>query len=150
MFVDDIIVVKIMISLIKLIEGGAAILAARIKKSHIEKLGINVINPFVMYMLRVWVISYIIFAAANIAEDLNPWAIVIVNAPSIPQIEDVDIAANRSPICPTEEYAIIDFMSGCRIQINLVSVAPIIDTEINSGASLLVIIGSIKVRRIIP
>jgi hypothetical protein len=32
---------------------------------------------------------------------------------------------------PTDEYAIRDFRSGCRIQINLVAIAPVIDRLIN-------------------
>lgn len=34
-------------------------------------------------------------------------------------------------MCPTDEYAIIDFISGCRRQIKLVSRAPTHDRVIN-------------------
>jgi hypothetical protein len=41
------------------------------------------------------------------------------------------IPVSINPICPTDEYAISDFRSGCRIQINLVAIAPVIERLIN-------------------
>jgi hypothetical protein len=49
----DIIDVSRIISLIKLIEGGAAIFHAVNKNHHIVSVGQIVISPFVKYMLRV-------------------------------------------------------------------------------------------------
>lgn len=45
------------ISLRRLIDGGAAILAAVNKNHHIDIIGLIVINPLVKNILRVWVIS---------------------------------------------------------------------------------------------
>lgn len=45
------------ISLIKLIEGGAAIFLAVNKNHHIVSVGANTIRPFVKNRLRVWVSS---------------------------------------------------------------------------------------------
>jgi hypothetical protein len=49
--------VKRIISLIKLIDGGAAMFHALNKNHHIVRVGQTVISPFVKYILRVWVIS---------------------------------------------------------------------------------------------
>ena len=54
--VDMIDVIK-MISLIKLIDGGAAIFQAVNKNHHIDKVGQMDKIPLVKYILRVWVIS---------------------------------------------------------------------------------------------
>lgn len=45
------------ISLIKLIDGGAAMFHAVNRNHHIVRVGQIVISPFVKYILRVWVIS---------------------------------------------------------------------------------------------
>jgi len=42
-----------------------------------------------------------------------------------------NIPANINPICPTDEYAISDFKSGWRKQINLVATAPVKHSLIN-------------------
>lgn len=42
------------------------------------------------------------------------------------------IPVNINPMWPTDEYAISDFRSGCRIQINLVAIAPVIERLINN------------------
>lgn len=55
--VDDIIDEINIISLSKLIEGGAAMLAAVNKNHHIVRVGTIVKIPFVKYSLRVWDIS---------------------------------------------------------------------------------------------
>lgn len=64
-------VIKV-ISLSRLIEGGAAIFAAVKRNHHIDIVGLIVISPFVKNILRVCVISYERFAIINRAEDLNP------------------------------------------------------------------------------
>lgn len=61
------------------------------------------------------------------AEDPRPWATIIIRAPANPQVELDNMPASISPMCPTEEYAISDFRSDCRMQINLVITAPVID-----------------------
>lgn len=53
----DRVVVINMISLSRLMDGGAAIFAAVNKNHHIDIIGLIVIRPFVRNMLRVWVIS---------------------------------------------------------------------------------------------
>lgn len=60
------------ISLSKLIDGGAAIFAAVNINHHIVMIGLIVINPLVKNILRVWVISYDKFAIINKAEELKP------------------------------------------------------------------------------
>lgn len=68
----EIIAVISIISLSKLIDGGAAILAAVNINHHIVMIGATVINPLVKNILRVWVISYDILAKINRADDLSP------------------------------------------------------------------------------
>lgn len=63
-------------------------------------------------------------AIANKPEEHRPCASIIVNAPSHPQLVLVSSPAASRPICPTEEYAINDLRSVCRIQIILVITAP--------------------------
>lgn len=112
------------ISLNRLIVGGAAILAA-VRRNHIRVIeGKSASIPFTKYRLRVWVISYIMLAIANRPEELRPWAIIMSRAPSHPQGAFDISPAMRIPICPTDEYAIKDFMSVCRKQIILVMHAP--------------------------
>jgi hypothetical protein len=83
--IDLVIVVVIkVISLSKLIDGGAAIFAAVNINHHIVIIGLIVINPLVKNILRVCVISYDKFAMINKAEDLNPCATIIINLPVIP------------------------------------------------------------------
>lgn len=71
------------------------------------------------------------------AEDLNPWAIIMANLACIPNLEFDNIPATISPICPTDEYAIRDFMSVCRKQIIEVTTPPIIATETIGATSSL-------------
>lgn len=92
-----------MISLSKLIEGGAAIFAAANRNHHIVMIGLIIISPFVKNILRVCVISYDIFAIINSADDLSPWAIIIIKALDKPHVVIVNIPVNINPICPTDE-----------------------------------------------
>jgi len=62
----------------------------------------------------------------------------MASAPINPQILFDKIPASINPIWPTEEYAIKDFKSGWRIQINLVNVAPHNDKLISSELFMLV------------
>lgn len=68
----DKILVRRKISLIKLMVGGAAIFAADIMNHQKVIAGKKVIIPFVRNNLRVCVVSYVIFANANRAEEHNP------------------------------------------------------------------------------
>jgi hypothetical protein len=86
------------ISLNKLIDGGAAMLAAVNKNHHIDIVGLIHINPLDKNILRVKVISYDILAKINKAEDLNPCAIIIINEPDIPHVEFDNIPANIRPM----------------------------------------------------
>lgn len=70
------------------------------------------------------------FAMQNIAEDLIPWAIIIDSPAWTPNFELVNTPAIINPMCPTDEYAIIDFMSDCRRQIIDVITPPIMAIDI--------------------
>ena len=92
-----------MISLIKLIEGGAAILVI-LKMNHHKAINGNTLKrPLVRKSLRVDVNSYVLFAMANIAEEHRPWAIIIAKAPWAPQEDPVISPAVINPMCPTDE-----------------------------------------------
>jgi len=67
-----IILVNNIISLNKLIEGGAAIFIILNKNHNIDIDGIIDNIPLVKNILREWVTSYIIFAIENIAEETKP------------------------------------------------------------------------------
>jgi len=99
----DIIAVISIISLRRLIEGGAAIFAAVNRNHHIDIIGVSAINPLVRNILRVCVISYDMFAKINRAEDLSPWAIIIIRALDNPHRELDIIPASINPIWPTDE-----------------------------------------------
>jgi hypothetical protein len=100
------------ISLKRLIDGGAAIFADVNRNHHRVIIGLIVINPFVKNILRVWVISYDRLAIINKADELSPWATIIIRPPVIPQDELDNIPVSIRPMCPTDEYAIKDFRSG--------------------------------------
>lgn len=72
-------------------------------------------------------------AIQNIADEISPWAIIIANLPHIPIVDPVITPATTRPIWPTEEYAINDFISDCRRQINLVTTAPIRASDIKKS-----------------
>lgn len=67
-----------------------------------------------------------------------PQEVLVINPDSI------------SPMCPTDEYAIIDFRSVCRMQIILVTMAPISEIEIRGDARLVSVFGIIYIKRAIP
>jgi hypothetical protein len=75
-------------------------------------------------------------ARANSPEEDSPWATIIARVPVHPQKDWFIRPAVSSPMCLTEEYAIRDFISGCRIQIILVSVAPQRAIEVIIGATI--------------
>lgn len=102
-FVLDITDVISIISLSKLIDGGAAILHAVNMNHHIDIIGVMVIRPLVRNILRVLVISYDIFARINRAEEHSPWATMIIRAPDMPHELLDTIPASINPIWPTEE-----------------------------------------------
>ena len=66
------IAVNKIISLNRLIDGGAAIFQAEKINHHIDRIGNDTIIPLVKYILRVWVISYVMFARIKRAEEHNP------------------------------------------------------------------------------
>jgi hypothetical protein len=133
-----------------LIEGGAAMFAAVNINHHIDIIGVVHISPFDRNILRVWVISYDMFARANRAEDLNPWAIIINSAPVSPQVELANIPANIRPMCPTDEYAMSDFRSGWRIHKILVVAAPHNVTLSNIELDKFIVYGNIIINRASP
>lgn len=91
------------ISLKRLIEGGAAILALSIKNHSIDRVGVTVNNPLVSMILRVCLISYDRLARQNIPEDTTPWATIIIREPIIPSFVWDITPATRSPMWPTDE-----------------------------------------------
>lgn len=138
------------ISLIKFDEGGAAILQMMNINHQPVRIGAKYKIPLVKNSLRVLNFSYVILAKMNKAEDENPWAIIIVTAPYIPNLVEEVTPAINSPIWPTDEYAIRDFISDWRIQINPVEIAPTNDTLINIFLYLFLNIGDIWDMRINP
>lgn len=112
------------ISAMRLIEGGAAIFAADIINQASAKEGNIIIVPLLSIRLREEECSYSMFAPANNADLRRPWANIIDSAPHIPQDVLVIMPAKTRAMCPTEEYAIKDFRSGCRTQIKLVIIPP--------------------------
>ena len=100
------------ISLNKLKEGGPLILATHKINHQILILGKTKINPFTSIILRLPIHSYTILAIENKAEEHSPCATIKPIAPHHPQLVKDKTPITTNPICPTEEYAIIDFMSG--------------------------------------
>lgn len=68
----DKIEVRRIISAIKFRDGGAAMLAAEDRNQNIDIIGKNESNPLEIKMLRVWVISYCIFAKENREDEQRP------------------------------------------------------------------------------
>lgn len=66
------------------------------------------------------------FTNKNRADEDKPWASIMIIAPFRPMWDRVNRAANTMPIWATDEYAISDFKSFCRIQFILVIIAPVI------------------------
>lgn len=90
------------ISLNKFNVGGAAMLHKHKTSQSIEKTGNKFNKPLVKKNLRVEVLSYLIFAAANNPEEDNPCAIIIIKAPLHPINELVIIPAVINPIWATD------------------------------------------------
>jgi uncharacterized membrane protein len=98
-YIDCLIIAVIKkISLIKLILGGAAMLAQQNMNHQNAIVGIMVSIPFVSTILRVIVIEYLIFAMQNRADDLSPWAIIIARLACIPSLELDSIPATINPM----------------------------------------------------
>lgn len=57
---------------------------------------------------------------------------------------------NINPMWPTEEYAIKDFRSGWRMQINLVTTAPVMEILINIGVDRFTIFWNVILIRANP
>lgn len=91
-----------MISLMRLIEGGAAIFAAESRNQSIVMEGKMFNIPLVKKILRVWVASYVMLATANRPEEESPCAIIIISAPCQAHLLFVIIPAVISPMCLTE------------------------------------------------
>lgn len=91
------------ISLIKLIEGGAAILQEHNKNHQMANLGKKFNIPLFKNKLRLPVRSYNKLTKQNNPEEHNPWEIIIIKAPSIPQKFIVINPPNTNLIWATEE-----------------------------------------------
>jgi len=91
------------ISPARLIEGGAAMLQAE-KQNHQKVIEGNKLNiPFVKYIPRELIVSYVILAKANIHDEQSPCEIKIRNAPCQPQVVFDIIPAVARPMWATEE-----------------------------------------------
>jgi len=86
------------ISLIRFIDGGAAMLAANMRNHHMDIVGVIAIIPLVRNDLRVCVSLYEILAKINSADEHKPWAIIISIAPDCPQEVIVIVPAISKPI----------------------------------------------------
>lgn len=86
------------ISLIRLIDGGAAMFAAERRNHNIVIDGKMFSIPLVKKILRVWVASYVILATANRPEEESPCAIIIISAPCQAHLLFVIIPAVINPI----------------------------------------------------
>jgi hypothetical protein len=64
------------------------------------------------------------FAIQNIADELSPCASIILNLDWSPSFKPVTIPASINLIWPIDEYAINDFISGCRMHISDVNTPP--------------------------
>lgn len=69
-------------SLAKFTEGGRAILNNRIESHHKAAKGKINRAPRRRIIVRLLVRSYIVLAKQNNAEDVSPWAIIMVIAPA--------------------------------------------------------------------
>lgn len=135
------------ISLKRLMVGGAAMLVMERRNHHRAMNGEIMASPLEMYRLRVLVVSYVMFAMANRAEEDRPWAIIMKIAPYIPRGE-LDMApATSSPMCPTEEYAIRAFRSVWRRQIMEDRTAPQREILINREEVVVEGVGSMDLAR---
>lgn len=103
LFLHEIILDIIMISLIVLIVGGAEIFRAININHQNVMFGIIIINPLNIRVFREWYLKYKSFTKRKRAEDDIPWAIIIITAPVSPIILRVNKAHNTNPIWATEE-----------------------------------------------
>lgn len=71
------------------------------------------------------------FARQNSRDEVSPWAIISVVAPMKLNGVWIMMAAITSAIWLTEEYAIRDFRSVCRKQMELVIIMPHRDSKMN-------------------
>lgn len=95
---EDVILVISMISLRRLMDGGAAILIAQKINHHIDIIGDTIYIPFIRNSLRVCVNSYDMLARANRPDDVIACAIIINSAPHIPHVVLVISPANIRPM----------------------------------------------------
>jgi hypothetical protein len=91
------------ISLIRLVEGGAAMLVITAVNHIIVMAGVKWDSPLFNNILRVLDDSYNILTRANIDDEVNPWATIKVNAEFHPHVELDIIPIIINPICPTDE-----------------------------------------------
>lgn len=118
------------ISEIKLIIGGAAILLIIVNSHKKEIKGEEPKIPFLSKILRENLRKYNKFPPKNIEEELSPWATINISPPVKLILVIYKSLLMTNPICATEEYAIITFMSNWFKQINPINADPVKDTEI--------------------
>lgn len=88
---------------IRLGVGGSPRFVAHVIIHQMVSNGVISLNPRVRASVRVLFRSYSNFARQNNEEDINPCAIIRVNAPFIPQRERENIPEATMLIWPTEE-----------------------------------------------
>lgn len=124
---------------------------AQIKRNHQrEIIGTSINSPLIRTNLRVFVNSYVMFARQNKPEDTRPCAIIMVSPAYKPSFVLLRIPATISPMWPTDEYAISDFISVCRKQIKLEIKAPNKASKVTSLQEIATWLGNKVVARISP
>ena len=100
---QNIILVNINNSLIRLMDGGAEMLIAKNINHQNVRLGKIFVNPLIDIIFRVWNLEYVILTNKNRAAEDNPWANIMIIAPFSPRGEKVNNAAKTIPMWATEE-----------------------------------------------
>lgn len=108
---NAIVAVRSIASAIILIDGGAPRFLAFKTNHQIVREGNKFIIPLTIIKLRVWDVSYVMFAIEKRADEIRPWAIISKRALVQPHEFNDKIPAVTRPICLTDEYAIKAFIS---------------------------------------
>jgi len=86
--------------------------------------------PLLIIILRLCLRVYTTLPPKNIIEELTPCATISMVAPLTPKEEKYIIPPITNPVCATDEYAIITFISNWKIQITPISAEPETAVEI--------------------
>jgi hypothetical protein len=124
----EIILLMRIISLNRLIEGGAAILQIHNKNHHSAIDGIICINPLHNNILRDEVRSKTMLVRQNIPDEQSPWAIIRAKHPVAPVFLPAITPEITKLICAIDEYATRLLVSVWRKHIKLTIEPPTILT----------------------